>query len=308
MPTSPKSGASPTELSPGATQAVPPFAWKKVPRLPRAATITKVTIENYRTKTFVLEATIEAQPGQFVMVWLPGSDEIPISLVAARPLTLTATRVGTATEALWELREGQTLHFRGPCGNAFPLAGERLLLVGGGYGVAPLYFLAQEALAQGKEVQAIIGARTAAELLFEERFASLGLHPIVTTDDGSRGFQGLATDAAQRLLDQQPVEVLYSCGPEAMMKRLGEIAAARGLPCYLSVERYMKCGGMSLCGACELNGLLLCAEGPVFPYHLLKNLPDFGLRFRDATAAKRLRRETSVSSVEPLSRTVSGRS
>ncbi|MBI2911154.1 MAG: dihydroorotate dehydrogenase electron transfer subunit [Chloroflexi bacterium] len=253
--------------------------------MPRAARIGQVVQENYRTRTYTLDCELEARPGQYIMLWLPRLDEKPISLVSATPVTVTVADVGPFTHALSQLGPGDRVHFRGPYGNSFETTGQRLLLVGGGYGVGPMHFLAREALPRGVTCEVVIGARNGEDVLFVEQFRKLGIEPVVTTDDGSRGMRGLATDGARRILDEWGAEALYACGPEKMMRALGELAEARGLSCSLSVERYMKCGGLSLCGACEVNGVLVCAEGPVLDWRLLKTLPDFGRLHRGRTAA-----------------------
>jgi len=254
--------------------------------MPRAVRVREVVQENYRTRTYVLDCELEARPGQYIMLWLPRLDEKPISLVSGSPLTITVADVGPFTHALSQLGPGDRLHYRGPYGKPFEATGQRLLLVGGGYGVGPMHFLAREALSLGLACEVVIGARNGDDVLFVERFQALGVAPVVTTDDGSQGMRGMATDGARRILDGPGADALYACGPEKMMRALGELAEARGLPCSLSVERYMKCGGLSLCGACEVNGVLVCAEGPVLDWQLLKSLPDFGRLHRGRTAAR----------------------
>ena len=231
--------------------------------LPRPARIAKVVEENARVKTFVLRTSLEAEPGQFVMVWLPGVNEKPFSLVDAAPLTLTVARVGPFTGALHRLRAGDRLWFRGPLGRGFELVGERLLLVGGGYGVAPLAFLARRAREAGCAVTAVIGARTGDDLLFESRLARLGCRVVAATEDGSAGVRGLAADVAAELLSQGGFDAVYACGPEAMLDRLAEVCMGRRIPCQLSREGYMRCG-LGICGSCQREGLLVCRDGPVF--------------------------------------------
>jgi len=113
--------------------------------LPKPTRIGQVIVENAKVKTFILETSLEAEPGQFVMIWLPRVNEKPFSLVDADPLTITVARVGPFTSELHRLEVGDRLWFRGPLGRGFELVGENLLLVGGGYGVAPLAFLAKRA-------------------------------------------------------------------------------------------------------------------------------------------------------------------
>lgn len=231
--------------------------------LPQPARIGRVIAESAKVKTFVIEASLEAEPGQFVMVWLPGVNEKPFSLVDADPLTLTVARVGPFTSELHKLRAGDRLWFRGPLGRGFELVGENLLLVGGGYGVAPLAFLARRAREAGCAVAVIIGAQTKGELVFESRLAGLGCRVVAATEDGSAGVRGLAADVAGDLLSGGDFDAVYTCGPEAMLDRLAEICKGCRIPCQLSREGYMRCG-LGVCGSCQRDGLLVCRDGPVF--------------------------------------------
>ena len=146
--------------------------------LPTAARISAIESDNYRTKTFVLDARLDAVPGQFVMAWLPRFDEKPFSLVNADPVTLMITAVGPFTRLVHELQVGDRLWLRGPFGSGFRVAAtqRRLALVGGGFGVAPLLWLARTQLGRAEAITPIIGARTAEDLLYAERFEALDLH------------------------------------------------------------------------------------------------------------------------------------
>jgi dihydroorotate dehydrogenase electron transfer subunit len=237
---------------------------------PRAARVVRVIPESERVKTLILDLRLPAQPGQFVMVWLPGYEEKPFSLAEADPVGLTVARVGPFSAALHHLEPGDPVWIRGPLGRGFTLEGRRILLVGGGYGVAPLAFLAREALARGMEVTALTAARTAADVLYRERFRALDARVVVATEDGSAGERGRAPEVARRLLEQEPYDALYGCGPEGMLEALRALAAERGLPAQLSYEAYMRCG-IGLCGSCEREGRVLCLEGPV-----LRFAPDGG--------------------------------
>jgi len=233
--------------------------------LPWPTKIAQVTEENATVKTFVLEAAVEADPGQFLMVWLPGVDEKPFSLVNGDPVTITVARVGPFTAQLHRLGRGDRIWLRGPLGRGFELKGEQMLLIGGGCGVAPLAFLAQRARGAGRQVTAVIGAKTGAELVFPRRFAELGCLVILATEDGSAGVRGLATDAAASLLEQGKADAVYACGPEAMLDRVLELCQSHGLPCQLSLEKYMRCG-LGVCGSCQKEGMLVCRDGPVLAF------------------------------------------
>jgi len=242
--------------------------------LPTAARIAAIETDNYRTKTFILEARLDATPGQFVMAWLPRFDEKPFSLVNADPVTLMITAVGPFTRLVHELTIGDRLWLRGPFGHGFdvPPTHRRLALVGGGYGVAPLLWLAQQQLAHGAHVTAILGARTAADLLYVERFAQLAARPrrgevalLLTTEDGSAGAPGRVTDALTPLATQGAIDGIYACGPHGMLAALETLAQQAGLPCQASWEAYMRCA-IGICGACEHAGQVLCLDGPVLKH------------------------------------------
>jgi dihydroorotate dehydrogenase electron transfer subunit len=268
--------------------------------LPRVTRIADITEESARVRTLTLDLHMLAQPGQFVMAWLPGIDEKPFSLVSAGPVRLTIARVGPFTTAVHRLRPGDRLWVRGPLGNGFTLppasttatdqrswvthaapslprdepgalhAGVRqtgsnpaLLLIGGGYGVAPLHFLAQTAIAQRWWVDVVIGAQTAHDVVFADRFAALGARVEIATDDGSLGWRGFATEPAAALLDPERHVAIYACGPEAMLQAVAHLARQRRMPAQLSYERRMRCG-FGVCGTCHHRGRLVCRDGPVF--------------------------------------------
>ena len=144
-------------------------------------------LENYRTRTLTFDQSLAGQPGQFVMVWLPGIGEKPYCITNDSPLTLTVVSVGPFSTALNALSAGDKVWIRGPFGHGYQLSGEKLLLVGGGYGVASLYFLAQQALVQNRQVEVCIGAATARDVLLVEKFEAAGIQVRIATEDGSLG-------------------------------------------------------------------------------------------------------------------------
>ena len=237
------------------------------PNLPQVSHITEIEDENTRVRTLTLDLHLQAEPGQFIMAWLPGLDEKPFSLVQSDPVTLTVARVGPFSSAVHRLEIGEPLWIRGPLGSAFRLPEDKpssgaLMLVGGGYGVAPLHFLAQRAVDAGWAASMIIGARTKSDVIFADRFRALGAKVAITTDDGTLGQQGVATDAAQQLLDQSTYRALYACGPEPMLKAIEELAQSRKLSAQLSYERHIRCG-FGICGSCARGGWRVCKDGPV---------------------------------------------
>ncbi len=236
--------------------------------LPQRARILSIASENATACTFVTDQRMEADPGQFVMAWLPGVDEKPFSLVRADPVTLTIARVGPFTSAVHALEPGDSLWLRGPLGHPFrlppslPAHPVPILLVAGGYGAAPLYFLAERAIAANLRVTVVSGAKTAGSVLFADRFRALGARVVVTTEDGSLGSQGLATDAIPALLDEAGWQCICACGPELMLEAVERLARDHNLPAQLSYERYMRCG-FGVCGSCAQGGWLTCHDGPV---------------------------------------------
>lgn len=237
--------------------------------LPTAVTIAAVQQDNYRTKTFVLDAALSAQPGQFVMLWLPRFDEKPFSLVSADPITVMVTAVGPFTRLLHERKPGDKVWVRGPFGHGFavPTGQRHIALVGGGYGVAPLLWLARAQASITPQITTIIGARTRADVLYAQRLRALdsttpGHSLTVTTEDGSAGVRGLVTHPLEPLLNAGEVDGIFACGPHGMLAALETLALRYQIPAQLSWEAYMRCA-IGICGACEHAGNVLCLDGPV---------------------------------------------
>lgn len=236
----------------------------------KTATIIKIEKETPRVKTFTLDTSVSAKPGQYIMLWIPGMNEKPFGVLAPSPLTISIANVGLATEYMHKQKIGDNVTFRGPYGSSFTPKGKRMLLVGGGYGVVPLYFFASSlSIAKRKKTTVVIGAKTKADLTFVSRFKKLGCTAKIATDDGSAGVKGFSTDLARKCLEHDQYESMYTCGPEIMMKKIAQLAKERKIFCQVSVERFFKCGGMGLCGECSLNGHLACTEGPVFSGSIL---------------------------------------
>jgi dihydroorotate dehydrogenase electron transfer subunit len=246
--------------------------------LPLPFRLIKIKTENAFTKTFILEGVLTASPGQFVMAWLPGCQDKPFSLANADPISLTVAAVGPFSQVLHALRVGDLIWLRGPLGQGYtlPAAPAHLLLIGGGYGVAPLLFLAKQALAQGHQLSVIIGARSESHLLLAEEFKAAGASVWLTTEDGSAGLTGRVTDAIQPALAHLPqrVAAVYTCGPTAMLQAVAARCRAEEIPVQLAWEAHMRCG-IGLCGSCEVGqGWLTCLDGPVFTFDPTKINPN----------------------------------
>ena len=241
--------------------------------LPKPLKIVDIKIENASTKTFVLDGKLDAKPGQFVMAWLPGHEDKPFSLAAANPVSLTIADVGPLSHALHQLQIGDSIWIRGPLGRGYTLpvnskGKPHVLLIGGGYGVAPLLFLARQALTLDYQVSMIIGAKKESDLLLVNDLKTIGVTVWLTTEDGSTGIRGLVTDAIPPLLAESATRptVVCTCGPTGMLRAVAAVCMAEAIPVQVSWEAHMRCG-IGLCGSCEVGqGWLTCLDGPVFPF------------------------------------------
>jgi dihydroorotate dehydrogenase electron transfer subunit len=251
---------------------------------PLSARILEIRPESPEAKTLRFDLNLDPAPGQYAMVWIRGVDEIPMSF--SGPAEITVHAVGDATRALANMRPGETIGLRGPLGRGFVLRGDRILLVGGGVGVAPLAFLGEEARRAGIDVTSLIGFRSASDALFLERLKRLG-RTVVTTDDGSLGIRGFVS-AGLRELDLREFTQIYLCGPELMMWDIIQRAREEAGRIQASINRHFKCA-LGVCGSCCLDpdGLRVCVEGPVvMAERLLK--PEFG-RYRRGPSGSRER-------------------
>jgi len=262
---------------------------------PVSVKVTKVVTETPQSKTlyFSMSKAIESHPGQFVMVWVPGVDEVPMSVSAWNPpeMGVTVRSIGEATESLVSMKKGDWIGIRGPFGNPFSVNCRSALVVGGGVGIAPLRPLVYALLNRRAEITLVNAAKTKDELIFLKEFIqneNSNLSVKIATDDGSLGFKGFATDLVKTILDEQEFDRLYTCGPEVMMAGLYNQALKKKIGFQASLERFMKCG-CGVCGTCAVDptGQLVCKEGPVFTGTQLTNLTDFGKYHRNAVGMKK---------------------
>lgn len=241
----------------------------------------KVEQEGSRVKTFHFDLEIDSEPGQFVMAWIPGMDEKPFCIAGEKPLKLSIANVGPFSKKMHELKKGDFVWIRGPFGKGFSLRGKRVIMVGGGYGVAPLRFLEEKARGKGIGVTFIMGAKTYEELMNAPKAKTT----IICTDDGSKGEKGFVTQQLEKALKNSKPDCVYACGPERMLVRVRDVCERENVECQLSLERFMKCG-FGLCGQCSAGGLMVCKDGPVFTGKELKGIGDFGKSRLDATGKR----------------------
>lgn len=248
--------------------------------LPVAVKIEEIKQETPSIKTFFFDHEFSFGPGQFVMVWVPGVDEIPMALSSAD--SITVQKVGDATTAMFDLSPGASLGIRGPFGNGFT-KGEKMLAIAGGVGAAPLLPLAKSDCV----MTMLLGARTETELLFVDQLDE-STDVLIATDDGSLGQHGFVTDLMADL-NLAAYDRIAVCGPEPMMRAVLAKVDGSGYASKteFSLHRYMKCG-VGVCGSCciDPDGLRVCRDGPVFSGEQLKKT-EFGHYSRDASGRKK---------------------
>ena len=202
-------------------------------------------------------------PGQFVNIQLDGLYlRRPISVCDVREdkLTIIYKVVGKGTEQMSKMSNGKLDILTG-LGNGYDLtlAGEKPVLLGGGVGVPPMYLLAKELIAQGREVKVVLGFNTLSEVFYEDEFKAIGADVTVTTVDGSYGVKGFVTDA----LKDMDYTYFYTCGPEPMLKAVYKASKTSG---QMSFEKRMGCG-FGACMGCSCKTITgykrICKEGPV---------------------------------------------
>ena len=265
--------------------------------------ITKIVDECPGVKTFIFKDPIlmKPKPGQFLMIWIPGVDEIPMSISAYDDndeWAVTVQNVGEGTNSIHQLKIGDYIGVRGPIGNFFNIPKEKnktLFLIGGGIGVAPLKFLASELIKLKHNFKLIVGAKLKNQLVFKNNMnyhKTEGFEVHFCTDDGSYGEKGFTTEIFESLIKNMNREELqnttvFTCGPEIMMQKLLHICLEKKIEIQASLERIMRCG-CGLCGLCVIDplGLLVCNDGPVFTSSVLEKMEDFGKYKRDFSGKK----------------------
>ena len=224
-----------------------------------------------------------SKPGQFVNVKV--TDQLdpllrrPISLYgidsASGTISLLYLVVGRGTELMSKMEEGDSVDIVGPLGNGFDLdvPGTRIVLLGGGIGIAPLYPLAQGLIAKGKDVKLLFGAKDKDSIAGTKPFEKLGIPVEISTDDGSFGYHGFVTDLLEQTLAQGGCDYLFICGPTPMIKVAQQLLARGGVAGQVSTESRMGCGlGVCLCCPIKVKSggyKRVCKDGPVFDIEVL---------------------------------------
>jgi dihydroorotate dehydrogenase electron transfer subunit len=241
----------------------------------------------YHTITLVApDIADQARPGQFVQIAVPPERQFllrrPFSIHQASrkggwagTLEIAYSVVGPGTRWLTDVEAHDFLDVVGPLGRPFPYPRDpnSCLLIGGGYGAAPLYFLAQELRSRGKRVDMIVGARDQERVFKAVEAKRLSVHVAITTEDGSLGERGKVTDVLPGMITRSETEVVYACGPNGMLRAVAEYCAEQGVPTQVAVEELMACG-VGVCWTCVVPVIRrdrsgwdyerACVEGPVF--------------------------------------------
>ena len=243
-----------------------------------------VAVERVNEKYVLLRLTDEQQlpemlPGQFVEVRVDGSPTTflrrPISVNFVdrekNELWLLVATIGDGTRRLGQLQAGDILNCVLPLGNGFTMPSEasKVLLVGGGVGVAPLLYFGKQLKDIGMEPTFLLGARSAKDLLLLDEFRKYG-RVFVTTEDGTVGERGFVTQHS--LLEKEKFDQISTCGPKPMMMAVARFAKEKGVFCEASLENLMACGlGACLCCVEKTTegNLCVCKEGPVFDVNRL---------------------------------------
>jgi dihydroorotate dehydrogenase electron transfer subunit len=214
-----------------------------------------------------------AKPGQFINVRT--SNELdpllprPISIYDAGKekgtLKILYFTKGKGTNLLAGKITGDKLQITGPQGNYFSSNKQNILLVGGGFGTAPLSFFAKEN--KDKHIFVAIGGRTKDLIFCEDDFKKNGARVLISTYDGSEGKKGLVTEVVKEILDKEHIEEIFTVGPIPMMKAVSEIAKSKNIPVYVSMEERMACG-IGVCFGCvcktKSGNKTVCTDGPIF--------------------------------------------
>ncbi len=233
---------------------------------------------NYNNNLLVLKYEQQLEiinPGQFVNILVEDSPSTflrrPFSIhdvnYSLNSISILVKEVGKGTSKIANMKPGEVLNTVFPLGNGFtlPAAGERVLLVGGGVGIAPMLHLAKESTKAKAEVHVLLGARSSKDHILIDEFEKNG-ELYITTDDGTLGEKGFVVQHGI-FNDPKGFNRIYCCGPELMMKSVAAKAISMKIDCEVSLENLMACGfGVCLCCVTKTNdgNKCVCTEGPVF--------------------------------------------
>lgn len=234
----------------------------------------KVISGHYKMGLYAPRIAQEAKPGQFVHVRTEdGYDPLlrrPFSIYKSEDerIEIFYKVVGSGTELLSRKKTGNRIDILGPLGQGFKISpnSKRIVLVAGGMGIAPLYFLAERL--DRKDILLLLGAESKGKILYLEDLKNLNVEVQIATEDGSQGHKGLLSKLFYHLIKKNSqIDLVYACGPVPMLKEIAQLSLKYKIPCQVSLEQSMGCG-IGVCRGCIIKGesgyLRVCSDGPVF--------------------------------------------
>ncbi len=242
----------------------------------------KIKSSYYKLVLFCKEISSIAQPGQFVSILVSKKYDpllrrpFSINKIEKNNIHIIYKVVGRGTEILRKKKKDEYLNILGPLGKVIsfvPPPSPYYILVGGGYGISPLLFLAEELIKNKispSSISVLIGAKSKKEILGGEDFKKNKINTVISTEDGTEGIKGKVTDALSDILKNKKA-IIYSCGPKEMLKKVHYISKKYNSKCYVLLEEMIACGvGACLGCAVKVKGTqgysykMICTDGPVF--------------------------------------------
>ena len=239
----------------------------------------KITDQCWRLQLCSKNIARQAQPGQFLHVKISSNSQKPFlrrpfavhSIEKKDEFSILYKIRGEATKLMRELKKGDKIDIIGPLGAGFQpsMNVQKYVLVAGGIGLAPLFFLTKELIDNKKEVVLIYGARTKNELLCTKELSKVKIKPLLATDDGSQGIKGNANNLLNNYLAKNKKEKIevFAAGPRMMLKETARICKKAGVSLEVSMDEIMACG-VGVCLGCAVKTKkgykLACKDGPVF--------------------------------------------
>jgi dihydroorotate dehydrogenase electron transfer subunit len=228
---------------------------------------------------------LKALPGNFVMIWLPSIEEIPMNLSRMGDVcSITVWPYSPGTTALCSTKNGDTIWLSGPYGNPYSIAGKNSLLIGSGSGLSPLFSLARHFRSKMLFASFVLHAKTRDGLIFYEELSKM-CKVVAVTSDGSEGLQGKASEVAARLIREGKFDSVYAGLGEIELRSIFEVAETKRIPVQFALERSMLCG-IGLCGSCSIDKYLVCKDGPILKTEQLREcVAELGVFRRNKSGA-----------------------
>lgn len=254
---------------------------------PRAVRIVEVKTEKGSVKSLYFQDRMcsQASPGNFVMVWLPNVEEIPMNLSRIGDIcSITVWPYSAGTTALCSMKEGDRIWLRGPYGNPYSITGENSLLIGSGSGLSPLLALAKRIKSKKLSATFVLHAKSKDGLIFYDELSKL-CRVLAVTSDGSEGMAGKASEVTEKLIKEGKFDSVYAGLGEIELRSIFQDAEARRIPVQFGLERSMLCG-IGLCGSCSIDKYLVCKDGPILRTEQIREcIAELGIFRRNKSGA-----------------------